>query len=65
MVLSAGVTSRAKVEFMTEACTVADVRLINWDNYTIVANVFVTCAEWRATLGVPEPWLDGISLGRN
>jgi hypothetical protein len=47
---------------MTEACTAADVRLINWDNYTFVANVFVTRTEWRATLDVPGPRSDGISF---
>jgi hypothetical protein len=34
---------------MTEACTAADVRLIKWDNYTIVAIVFMTRPEWRAS----------------
>ena len=50
---------------MTEACTVADVRLIKWDNYLIVANVFMTRTGWCTTGRRTEPHLAEIVLGSN
>lgn len=40
---------------MSEACTAADVRLIKWDNYTIVAIVFMTPGEWCASEQINWP----------
>src|ERR1700722_10368017 len=44
-VLSVRATSPGTVNFVTEGCTEADVRLIKWDKYTILAIVFTGCVE--------------------